>query len=82
MTPIPLAADASRTLERAVLSAIHDAANELQEAAIKQAVSEFERNLRKAVGSVAVDVANYFTIERMANQLVIRVQIEPNSKPA
>jgi hypothetical protein len=74
--------DATATLEAAVRQSVQAAAREMQESLIKEAVLQFERDLRKAVGSVAVNVANYFTVERMQNQLVIRVQIESNSKPA
>lgn len=63
-------------LERALIQAIEGEVAQIREQLIKGAVAMFEREVRVALGRAAIDVTNYFSVQRQGPELVIRVQIE------
>lgn len=63
-------------LERQLTDAIKACAEFEKEELIKKAVAEFEVKLRKAVGTAAIQLANYYNVERMGTDLVIRVRVD------
>ena len=68
------------TIESRLLREVHVAINnqvlELREWAIANAVKKFEEDLRAKVGTVAINLANYYSVERMGGNLVITVRLE------
>ena len=64
------------TIEKAVHEAISKAAKDVQETVIQQAVKDFEVLLRKQIGEIAITLANYYSIERLGHDLIIRAQLE------
>jgi hypothetical protein len=69
---LPTARDVARDIEAVVAKQ----AQALTEEAVAEAVKLFEKRMREAIGTCAVNVANYFSVERMGSELLIRVQIE------
>lgn len=63
-------------LIRAIHLAVHEMAEHEKQKAIEEAVKEFERNLRDTIATVAVKVANYYSIERLGPNLLITVKID------
>jgi hypothetical protein len=64
-------------LDAAVKTAIQERISAAKEEVIRLAVQEFEARIRKEVGQVAVNVANYYRAEVVGNELVIHVKIDP-----
>jgi hypothetical protein len=48
----------------------------LKERVITDAVNQFEKDLRAKMGTVALNLANYYSVERMGGNLVITVRLE------
>jgi hypothetical protein len=46
----------------------------IKEAMIQTAVKESEEEVREAVGRVAVNVADYYSVERMGSVLQVRIE--------
>ena len=71
---------AQKNFEDAVREQIHGlierSVEAEKESLIKEVVKEFEIRVRETVGQASIKVANYFSIQRMGPDLVIRVQIE------
>lgn len=63
-------------IEDNIREAIRSLIDDARERIIKEATFQFERELRRAAGSVAINVADYFSIERCGSDLVIKVQVE------
>lgn len=72
----PGAISESDALISAIKSVIEGKAKDIQEQEIKSAVEMFERRLRDAVGTTAINVANFYSVYRNGNDLVITVRIE------
>lgn len=51
-----------------------------KDAIVAQAVRDFEKACRQIVANISLNVLNYFTMERVGPELVIRVQIEAPEK--
>jgi len=71
----------SISIERDILKALENTITEARQRVVKQAVEQFEKEIRVAVGQVAVSLANYYTVERIGAQLLIRVQMEKTAAP-
>jgi len=61
-----------KTIENDILEQVKAA----QESVISKAKDEFEVKIRSLIGSVAISLLNYYSIERIGTELVIRVQLE------
>lgn len=68
------------TIESRLLREVHVAINnqvlELREWVIANAVKQFEEDLRAKVGTVAINLANFYSVERRGESLVITVRLE------
>lgn len=64
------------SMEQAILDTLEKQSEQIKERAIRIAVATFEKELRVAVGNIAISIADYYSISRNDNELVIRVQIE------
>lgn len=67
-------------LEKAVIDALNKQINTAKEKVVADAVVEFEKTVRQAVGEVAINLANYFSIEYGRDEIIVHVQIEPGEK--
>ena len=76
MTTIPSTTSIASSLEATIHKAVQDIAKETQELAIKEAVSNYEIQLRKAVGNIAISLVNFYSVERVGNELLIHVKLE------
>jgi hypothetical protein len=61
-----------KTLENSLTKRIE----EIRAEVVKDAVEEFTRQVREADGNSAINLANFYSVERMGANLLIRVQIE------
>ena len=68
--------DLASSIEGSIRAAIRERIEEAKEEIIERAVCEFDKEVRKLVGAVAVNIANMYSIQSLANELVIRVRIE------
>jgi predicted Zn-dependent protease with MMP-like domain len=66
-------------LVSAIKNAVVTAAKEEQERLIVEAVQTFEKRLRTAVGNVAINVSDFFSVQRLGPELVIHVKVEARS---
>jgi hypothetical protein len=71
-----VANDVAYVLQRNIQEAIQTRIAEVKEQIVREAVREFEKEVRGLISSVAVNVADYYSIQRLANELVIHVKIE------
>lgn len=62
------------TIRRALESRIQEA----KDRALNIARTDFETSLRKILADVSLQVANYYSVERLGSELLIRVQLEPS----
>jgi hypothetical protein len=79
MTPQFSTALSAESLEARFLREIHKALDEhiseLREKVIANAMQEFERGVREQVGKFAINLAKYYSVERMGDNLQIVVTI-------
>lgn len=77
MISIPVS---SENLEQRLLRELHAAlAHEIQkitETVISDAHATFEKEIRAKLGIAAINLANYYTVERIGGNLVITVRLE------
>lgn len=66
----------TNTIAKAVEDAIKIRAEEIKDELILNSVIQFEAEIRKAVGQVSLKLFNLYSIERVGQELVIRVQID------
>ena len=71
-----IATSGATALESRIAVAVEGIAAGLREAAIKKAVEDFETALRKQVGVTAISLLEYYSVEHVGPELVIRVRIE------
>jgi hypothetical protein len=64
------------SLEASITRALETRIKEARELAIKEAMEIFEKELRTRVGQVAINLANFYSIERSGVDLLIHVKIE------
>jgi hypothetical protein len=61
---------------RGVHNMIESAVLNQREIVMKKAVEEFEAALRDAIGRVAINVTNYYSVEMNGSNLVITVRLD------
>jgi hypothetical protein len=70
----------SETLEQRMMRSIHEALDkklkELKEQIIRDAITTFDNELRAAVGTAAIKISEYYSMERLGPNLVITVRLE------
>lgn len=71
-----MAGNFAEALRRAVETCVLEAAGELREQAIREAVEQFERDLRKEVAVAAMSVQSRYRVEHMRDEIAIFVKIE------
>ena len=63
-------------LLREMLSALNKEMTKLTEKIIADATADFEKQVRASIGTVAINLANYYTVERQGGNMVITVRLE------
>lgn len=69
-------------LEDEIMASIQSAVDRLKDEIAASAVKEFDREVRKIIGNASINMANYFSVQRLATDLVITVKMEPRKEPA
>ena len=64
------------SMSRAIAEAVQGEADRITEEEVRKAVAAFEAEVRKRIASLAVNVANFYSVERDGRDLVVRVQID------
>jgi hypothetical protein len=67
---------ATPSIESHIQKILSDFADSLREACIQKAVEDFEAALRKQVGITAIQLLDYYSVERTDSEVIIRVRIE------
>jgi hypothetical protein len=62
------------SMEDRILAAVAQEAADIKEECIQAAVKDFEKKVREVVGKVAINVADFYTVERMGTVLSVRIQ--------
>lgn len=63
-------------IELAVHKAIQEQVDKAKEEIIQTVMKDFEKKIRETVGKVAITLANYYSVQTLGNELIIRVQIK------
>lgn len=63
------------TIHRSIYSAIADEIERQREKVIKEAVEEFDRNIRKTIANAVISVSDYYSIQMLGPELVIHVKL-------
>lgn len=72
----PPAENFEQRLMRELLSHFEKEIKGLTEKIITDATQQFQNEVRMAVGKVVINLANYYTVERIGGNLVITVRLE------
>jgi hypothetical protein len=64
------------TLEESLKQAIQERVNEARERIVQVAVETFEKEVRQLIGSVAVNLSQFYSIQRLGPDLVIHVKMD------
>jgi len=67
-------------IRHSITASISQAVEIEREEVIQLAVKDFEQRIRKAAGLVSIELANYFSVQRMGPDLVIHVRIESDGQ--
>ena len=62
---------------RAVNTALQEHLAACKEQVIKDALTDLDKKLRDAAGRIAINLTNYFSVERHGPDLVITIRQEP-----
>jgi len=69
-------------MERDVRELIQKHVDEAKEEVVKMAIEEFTRRVRKIAAETAIMLQNYYSVEKIGQELIIRVKIDDGaSKP-
>lgn len=68
-------------IEKSIQEGIQSLVNEARERTIQVAVKTFADEVRRIVCGSAVNIANYYSIQRMGTDLVITVKMEDSPEP-
>jgi len=63
------------TMIEEITTTVERRAETLREAAIKEAVEKFEKELRRDVGNIAIDLSRFFSVQQLREELVIHVRM-------
>ncbi len=78
----PRALTPSYKMERDVRELIQKHVDEAKEEVVKMAIEEFTRRVRKIAAETAIMLQNYYSVEKIGQELIIRVKIDDGaSKP-
>lgn len=75
-----MATTTNENIHKAVHEAVEQAVKDLQEIAIKKALESYERQLRAHIAETAMNISNFYNIERNQGEVVIKVRIGDTPK--
>ena len=64
------------SIARLIEEAIKTKSEQIKTQIVEEAVEQFETEVRKAVGQVSLNLFNLYSIERLGQELVIKVRID------
>lgn len=64
-------------IELAIAHGIKKQLDEVRDRIIAEAQAKFQEAVRTIVGNVAINLADYYSLQRFGSELVIRVNLEP-----
>jgi hypothetical protein len=65
------------TVTKVLKSELESVVGRIREELVEAATAEFRSRIREAIGVRAISVADFYTVERIGGELLIRVRIEP-----
>ena len=63
-------------VRRALLEAVTKRVEAIRAEVEQHAVDEFARRVKRAIGEYAIEMSNYYSVQRLGPDLVIRVHLE------
>ena len=61
------------SMEDRILAAVAQEAADIKEECIQAAVKDFEKKVREVVGKVAINVADFYSIERVGTAIHVKI---------
>jgi hypothetical protein len=68
--------DFQKSITRAILHEVKEQIEKAKEEAVVQAAEQFQKRVKEIIGNVAMDISNYYSIERIGQDILIRVKFE------
>jgi vacuolar-type H+-ATPase subunit H len=72
--------DFQKSVARAILHEVHDQIEKVKEEIVSNASEEFRKRVKSIVADVAMNVSDYYSIERAGQDILIRVKFEQGQK--
>ena len=64
--------DFQKSITRAILHEVKEQIEKAKEEAVAQATEQFQKRVKEIIGNVAMDISNYYSIERIGQDILIR----------
>ena len=68
--------DFQKSITRTILHEVNEQIEKAKEEAVAQAAEGFQKRVKEIIGNVAMDISNYYSIERIGQDILIRVKFE------
>lgn len=69
-----------KSVARGILHEVNEEIEKAKEEVAANASEEFKKRVRKIVSDVALDISNYYSIERSGQDILIRVKFDQEKK--
>jgi hypothetical protein len=72
--------DFQKSIARAILHEVKEEIEKAKEEVAAKASEEFQKRVKEVIRNAALDISNYYTIERVGQDILIRVKFEKEQK--
>jgi len=72
--------DFQKSITRAILHEVNEQIEKAKEEAVAQAAEGFQKRVKEIIRNVALYISNYYSIERIGQDILIRVKFEKEQK--
>jgi len=72
--------DFQKSITRAILHEVKEQIEKAKEESVSQATEQFQKRVKEIIGNVAMDISSYYSIERIGQDILIRVKFEKEQK--
>ena len=76
--------DFQKSIARAILREVNEQIEKAKEEVIANAetvaAAEFQRRIKRIIGNVAMDISNYYSIQRLGDEILIMVKFEKEER--
>jgi uncharacterized protein YdhG (YjbR/CyaY superfamily) len=72
--------DFQKSITRAILHEVKEQIEKAKEESVSQSAEQFQKRVKEIIGNVAMDISSYYSIERIGQDILIRVKFEKEQK--